>query len=801
VQPPVQQQPLGNFGVVPTLGPLPMAPDQVQQPPASATQDLAGPTQLAGPKPAPQPGQWDALINESFDLGHHPAVQGVSDTGVPRIELEFRRLAPVETAKKPWAFALTSVEHPSATKDLFAGTTRLPRRTRQQPPIVGAAERVEEQSDAWRFELDRIGSVGARTTDAQQELDAAAPPDRLTAWKHWQEAMRQRTQARDTRQRARRPADEHRTAGSELVFDEGELAVNQRVTRTEQLVAASERQLRVLGLDPTLLGAQHKQFTRDWANTRFGTVTAGFRQEETPPALGAVPVITNAVADAVPPTVVVATPVRTKAEPTAVAAKAGERTPAGPTAAVLKGGEPVAAEPTTASVKDGERTAAAPTAAALKEAASDTVMPAPTLLAMPPLLGEATSSAAEPDRQLRGATAPDEGTAAKLAPTVDERRLDIEQPPAAVPGPPVQAVLPMGEAEQAPSGVAAHAYPPLASSTGTPSATLATDGTVRPGIVSQQPVAGPKMSLPRVLERQDTARPEPTTVELTPPPSAIASAAALRTTLNAPAALDVQSPHRFDQAPAAQQEYTDAQLAYDEALETFAEARIAYAQGLGSSAPGDGSAVIAAWQGVLDADAPVAAAELRWSAVTGGEPLPVVREVEEASAALPGAARRAFRRFADLFRRTGVVTSVEPMLLTVPTAGSVGASGAAQMMVPSAGDLVVAELLRDTDPLRSDGEFRLERQRIERELEADARGRRLPQEMQRILNQRLAVLAEDQALLAAMRPRGVWQALRPPQIAAMVMAERRGRQVSSSCVAGSGAGLPRIPLTISTSMA
>lgn len=78
--------------------------------------------------------------------------------------------------------------------------------------------------------------------------------------------------------------------------------------------------------------------------------------------------------------------------------------------------------------------------------------------------------------------------------------------------------------------VVAHAHPPLESSA----------GSVRPGIVSQQPVAGPTMSVPRVAERQDTARPQPTVAEPRPaepqvrasqdrvtttPPSVVASAA------------------------------------------------------------------------------------------------------------------------------------------------------------------------------------------------------------------------------------------------------------------------------------
>jgi hypothetical protein len=78
--------------------------------------------------------------------------------------------------------------------------------------------------------------------------------------------------------------------------------------------------------------------------------------------------------------------------------------------------------------------------------------------------------------------------------------------------------------------VVAHAHPPLESSA----------GSVGPGIVSQQPVAAPTMALPRVTERQDTARPQPTVAEPRPaepqvrasqdqvtttPPSVVASAA------------------------------------------------------------------------------------------------------------------------------------------------------------------------------------------------------------------------------------------------------------------------------------
>ncbi|MFB7505562.1 protein-glutamine glutaminase family protein, partial [Streptomyces broussonetiae] len=238
------------------------------------------------------------------------------------------------------------------------------------------------------------------------------------------------------------------------------------------------------------------------------------------------------------------------------------------------------------------------------------------------------------------------------------------------------------------------------------------------------------------------------------------------------------------------QAFSDAQREVDGAIDALADAQASRADGVESAAHAGGAAVLAAWQEVLASDAVLEAAEADWDAATGGEPLPAVELVAEPRAAMPGASGR-IRRWLGPARHVepepsmappGEVISVEPMPLAAPASGrsvsgeSASPSGAVQMMVPSARDLLLAQQLRDNDPRRSEEAFRVESQRIHNELNPASHGGHHSQEMQRTLNRRLAALSEEQALLAAMLPRGVWQSLRAPQIAAMVMAERRGRQ-------------------------
>jgi hypothetical protein len=112
------------------------------------------------------------------------------------------------------------------------------------------------------------------------------------------------------------------------------------------------------------------------------------------------------------------------------------------------------------------------------------------------------------------------------------------------------------------------------------------------------------------------------------------------------------------------------------------------------------------------------------------------------------------------------VSGIEPM----PVAVADDADHRAQRMVASARDLEMVRHLINSDTADP---FAAELARVEHELAVHGGAAGVDVQVRRRAN-----LIEDRAILHEMRPRTDWSALRPSQIAAMVVAERRGRAAS-----------------------
>ncbi|MFB9834845.1 hypothetical protein [Actinoallomurus acaciae] len=154
--------------------------------------------------------------------------------------------------------------------------------------------------------------------------------------------------------------------------------------------------------------------------------------------------------------------------------------------------------------------------------------------------------------------------------------------------------------------------------------------------------------------------------------------------------------------------------------------------------------------------------------------------VEQADA-LVGAAGSVPERIETL--RSALAAIGDPMPLTdYGAAGQVGSEGDApvsQRMVPSGRDLELARRLLEPGAAAP---FSEELSRLEHEQLAASRTSPGSADSTYIqaLWQRHRNIVEDRSIFDAMRDRTDWAALRPSQVAAMVLAERRGRQVAAA---------------------
>ncbi|MFJ2952807.1 hypothetical protein ACIO8H_35130, partial [Streptomyces sp. NPDC087226] len=223
---------------------------------------------------------------------------------------------------------------------------------------------------------------------------------------------------------------------------------------------------------------------------------------------------------------------------------------------------------------------------------------------------------------------------------------------------------------------------------------------------------------------------------------------------------------------------TEARDARDAALSHFVDAEERHLSGVGGSAEADGSRLARAWERFVDAEALLEAAEEGWARTTGGAPLPEVRDVEARPGVLPGGSR-----FTDglrgLLRRPkpaatpeGVVLSVSPlpaaphMVIDAAKARRLlGEKG--YLLVPTSRDLTVAHWLHH--PGRAESEFAADAEAL-----AGARATAVDDTLIGVLDTRIASLADDFALFRRLGTRQVWDKLRTPQTAALVMVERRG---------------------------
>ncbi|MFB7293139.1 alpha/beta hydrolase [Actinacidiphila glaucinigra] len=222
---------------------------------------------------------------------------------------------------------------------------------------------------------------------------------------------------------------------------------------------------------------------------------------------------------------------------------------------------------------------------------------------------------------------------------------------------------------------------------------------------------------------------------------------------------------------------TDAWRGWDDALDAFENVEQQHLQGVGSSGHADGSALARAWEGFVRADMERALAEQQWSETTGGSPLPQVREVEARYGALPGGSPvsrwlRGLRGHRDVpAGPPGVVRSVMP----VPSASHVvidrtqagEATGRdVHVLIPTSRDLTVAHWLQH--PADVDRGFQADMDALTK-----ARAGATRDELILALDTRIASLIDDRELFRSMEGRPVWSDLRTPQVAALVMVERR----------------------------
>ncbi|MET9111641.1 hypothetical protein, partial [Streptomyces zhihengii] len=223
---------------------------------------------------------------------------------------------------------------------------------------------------------------------------------------------------------------------------------------------------------------------------------------------------------------------------------------------------------------------------------------------------------------------------------------------------------------------------------------------------------------------------------------------------------------------------TEARGARDAALSHFINAEERHLSGVGGSTEADGSHLARAWDRFVAAEALLEAAQEEWARTTGGAPLPEVRDVEARPGVLPGGSR-----FTDGLRGLlrgpkpahtpeGIVLSVSPL----PAAPHVVIDaakarrllgGKGYLLIPTSRDLTVAHWLRH--PGRAESEFAADAEAL-----AQARATAVDDTLVGALDTRIKSLADDFALFRGLRTRQVWDTLRTPQTAALVMVERRG---------------------------
>ncbi|MDX3076797.1 hypothetical protein PV364_31275, partial [Streptomyces sp. MI02-7b] len=222
---------------------------------------------------------------------------------------------------------------------------------------------------------------------------------------------------------------------------------------------------------------------------------------------------------------------------------------------------------------------------------------------------------------------------------------------------------------------------------------------------------------------------------------------------------------------------TDTRRAWDDALDDFEDIEQRHLQGVGSSGHADGSALAHAWDRFVRADMDQALAERQWSEATGGSPLPEVREVEARYGVLPGGSPvsrwlRGLRGHHDVpAGPPGVVQSVTP----VPPASHVVIDGTrageatgrdVHVLIPTSRDLTVAHWLQH--PADAQRAFQADMDALTK-----ARAAATHDELITALDTRIASLTDDLELFRGLEGRPVWNDLRTPQVAALVMVERR----------------------------
>ncbi|MEV5544486.1 hypothetical protein AB0L13_47670 [Saccharopolyspora shandongensis] len=222
------------------------------------------------------------------------------------------------------------------------------------------------------------------------------------------------------------------------------------------------------------------------------------------------------------------------------------------------------------------------------------------------------------------------------------------------------------------------------------------------------------------------------------------------------------------------QELTDARRVRDEAAQVFIEADGAFNRGEGSSVSADGSYVVAAWGRYREADRSVASAEQQWRLATGGEALPYVAEVMESrGTGLPGGAPPSFpgrRGKGKTLKSEEMIIQAERTPLTHKLVS--GAKVVGEARIPSGPDLVIAQRLLGNQA----APFLSEWQGVGGAASSSTGKRGHAPEL---YTQWAESRSEDLEIYRALRGRIEWSQLRPPQVAALVLAERRGRQVEA----------------------
>ncbi|MDT0462968.1 hypothetical protein [Streptomyces gibsoniae] len=221
---------------------------------------------------------------------------------------------------------------------------------------------------------------------------------------------------------------------------------------------------------------------------------------------------------------------------------------------------------------------------------------------------------------------------------------------------------------------------------------------------------------------------------------------------------------------------TDARRAWDDALDDFEAAEQRHLQGVGSSAHADGSGLAQSWDRFVRADMDRSLAEKHWTD-TNGSPLPEVHDAEPRYGVLPGGSplSRLLRGRREAPIPTGPEGVVRSVTL-VPPASHVVIDGAkageatgrdVHVLIPTSRDLTVARWLQH--PAEAERAFRTDMDAL-----TAARSSATDDDLIKVLDTRIASLTDDLDLFRGLQSRRVWDDLRTPQVAALVMAERRG---------------------------